>query len=105
MGPLVLLLIAAIVVSETCAMSCLKKGSQDYRWFFAGVGFYTLTAYLLTKTFQLESMALTNALWSAVSVMATTTVGVLAFKEVLHIHDYAAIAMIGGGVVILKYTH
>jgi multidrug transporter EmrE-like cation transporter len=36
--------------------------------------------------------------------MATTTVGVLFFKEVIHLHDYMAIAMIGGGVMILKYT-
>jgi multidrug transporter EmrE-like cation transporter len=49
-------------------------------------------------------MAFTNALWSGLSVMATTTVGVLYFKERLHIHDYLAIAMIGGGVLILKFT-
>jgi multidrug transporter EmrE-like cation transporter len=36
--------------------------------------------------------------------MATTTVGVLYFKEVLHLHDFIAIAMIGGGVMILKFT-
>jgi multidrug transporter EmrE-like cation transporter len=37
-------------------------------------------------------------------VLATTIVGVLLFKEVLHIHDYAAIAMIVGGVTILNVT-
>jgi multidrug transporter EmrE-like cation transporter len=36
--------------------------------------------------------------------MATTIVGVMLFKEVLHFHDYAAIAMIGAGVMILKLT-
>jgi multidrug transporter EmrE-like cation transporter len=49
-------------------------------------------------------MAMTNALWSGLSVVATTIVGVMLFKEVLHIHDYIAIAMIGGGVMILKVT-
>jgi multidrug transporter EmrE-like cation transporter len=47
---------------------------------------------------------MTNALWSGLSVMATTTVGVLYFKESLHFHDFIAIAMIGGGVMILKFT-
>ena len=47
---------------------------------------------------------MTNALWSGLSVLATTIVGVMMFKEVLHIHDYIAIAMIGGGVMILKVT-
>jgi len=36
--------------------------------------------------------------------MATTTVGVLYFKEKLHFHDFVAIAMIGSGVIILKVT-
>jgi multidrug transporter EmrE-like cation transporter len=36
--------------------------------------------------------------------MATTLVGVLMFKEKLHLHDYIAVAMIGGGVMILKFT-
>jgi multidrug transporter EmrE-like cation transporter len=36
--------------------------------------------------------------------MATTFVGVLMFKEMLHIHDYIAIAFIGAGVLILKFT-
>jgi multidrug transporter EmrE-like cation transporter len=47
---------------------------------------------------------MTNALWSGMSVLATTVVGVMMFKEVLHLHDFFAIAMIGGGVMILKVT-
>jgi multidrug transporter EmrE-like cation transporter len=36
--------------------------------------------------------------------MATTVVGILLFKETLHLHDYAAIALIASGVMILKTT-
>jgi multidrug transporter EmrE-like cation transporter len=49
-------------------------------------------------------MAMTNALWSGLSVAATTATGILLFKEVLHLHDFLAIAMIVGGVMILKVT-
>jgi multidrug transporter EmrE-like cation transporter len=49
-------------------------------------------------------MAMTNALWSGLSVMATTTVGILLFKEVVHFHDFIAIALIVSGVMILKVT-
>jgi multidrug transporter EmrE-like cation transporter len=59
---------------------------------------------LLVQTFKLTGLAFTNALWSGLSVMATTTVGVLFFKEKLHFHDCIAIAMIGSGVMILKVT-
>lgn len=93
-----------IVLFETCAMSCFKNSIKDWRYFFLGVLFYVGVGLLLVKTFKLSGLAFTNALWSGLSVMATTTVGVLFFKEVLHIHDYLAIALIGGGVMILRFT-
>ena len=51
-----------------------------------------------------SGMAMTNAIWSGLSVLATTVTGILLFKESLHLHDYFAIALIAGGVMILKGT-
>jgi multidrug transporter EmrE-like cation transporter len=93
-----------IVAFETSAMSCFKNSVNDWRWFFLGVLFYVGVGLMLVQTFKMTGMAFTNALWSGLSVMATTTVGVLYFKEKLHWHDYIAVAMIGGGVIILKST-
>ena len=93
-----------IVILETTAISCFKR-SLDYQPYFAlGVLFYAMVGYLLCLTFKKTGMAMTNALWSGLSVFATTTVGIFLFKEVLHVHDYFAIAMIVGGVMILKVT-
>lgn len=100
----IVLYILIIVGFETSAMSCFKYSLQDWRWFFLGVLFYVGVGLMLVQTFKLSGMAMTNALWSGLSVMATTTVGVLYFKEKLHWHDYIAVAMIGGGVMILKGT-
>lgn len=100
----IVLYVFIIVVFETTAMTCFKKSLQDWRYFLLGVLFYTGVGGLLVQTFKLTGMAMTNALWSGLSVMATTTVGVLYFKEKLHMHDFFAIAMIGGGVMILKVT-
>ena len=96
--------VLVIVGLETCAMSCFKNSLKDWRFFFFGVLLYAGVGLVLVQTFKLTGLAFTNALWSGLSVMATTTVGVLYFKEVLHLHDYIAIAMIGGGVLILKFT-
>lgn len=93
-----------IVGLETCAMTCFKKSLNDWRWFLIGVILYICVGLFLVQTFKLTGLAFTNALWSGLSVMATTTVGVLYFKEILHLHDFIAIAMIGGGVMILKFT-
>jgi multidrug transporter EmrE-like cation transporter len=96
--------VLVIVAFETSAMTCFKNSVNDWRWFFLGVLFYVGVGFLLVQTFKMTGMAMTNALWSGLSVMATTTVGVLYFKEKLHWHDFIAIAMIGGGVMILKVT-
>jgi multidrug transporter EmrE-like cation transporter len=100
----IVLYVLIIVGFETTAMTCFKKSVDDWRWFLLGVLFYVGVGFLLVQTFKMTGMAMTNALWSGLSVMATTTVGVLYFKEKLHWHDFIAIAMIGGGVMILKVT-
>jgi small multidrug resistance pump/multidrug resistance protein EbrA len=93
-----------IVLLETLAMSCFKRSIDNSAFFAVGVLFYTAVGYLLRFTMNTSGMAMTNALWSGLSVMATTTVGILLFKEVMHVHDYIAIALIVSGVMILKVT-
>lgn len=94
-----------IVMLETLAMSCFKRSINSNAFFAVGVLFYAAVGYLLRMTMNASGMAFTNALWSGFSVLATTTVGILLFKESLHLHDFLAIAMIVGGVMILKVTH
>jgi multidrug transporter EmrE-like cation transporter len=93
-----------IVMLETMAMGCFKRSIDNNAFFALGVLFYALVGYLLRLTMNATGMAMTNALWSGMSVFATTVVGILLFKEVLHLHDYFAIAMIVSGVMILKVT-
>lgn len=93
-----------IVMLETMAMSCFRKSIDSNAYFAVGVLFYAAVGYLLRLTFNSTGMAMTNALWSGFSVLATTVVGTLLFKEVIHFHDMFAIAMITAGVMILKVT-
>jgi small multidrug resistance pump len=100
----VYLYVLLIVGFETAAMTCFKE-SLNYTPFFAlGVLFYACVGFLLCQTFKSTGLAMTNALWSGLSVVATTVTGILLFKEVLHLHDYFAILMISSGVMILKVT-
>lgn len=93
-----------IVFMETMAMSCFKRSVDNTAFFAVGVLFYAIVGYLLRLTFNGTGMAMTNALWSGLSVVATTVVGTMLFKETLHFHDFFAIALIAGGVMILKVT-
>ena len=85
-------------------MGCFKRSVDSNAFFALGVLFYAAVGYLLQLTMNASGMAMTNALWSGMSVFATTVVGILLFKEVLHLHDYFAILMIVSGVMILKVT-
>ena len=93
-----------IVMLETTAMSCFKRSVDNNAFFALGVLFYAAVGYMLQLTMNDTGMAMTNALWSGLSVLATSIVGVMLFKEVIHMHDMFAIAMIVGGVMILKVT-
>jgi small multidrug resistance pump len=102
--PRIVFYVILIVMFETLAMTCFKKSLDDTKFFLGGMLFYTIVGYLLCQSYKEKGLAMTNALWSALSVLATTLVGVLLFKEVLHVHDFIAVAMIVGGVMILKVT-
>lgn len=93
-----------IVMLETLAMSCFKRSVDNNAFFALGVLFYAAVGYMLRVTMNGSGMAMTNALWSGLSVLATTTVGILLFKETIHLHDLGAIALIVSGVMILKVT-
>jgi multidrug transporter EmrE-like cation transporter len=93
-----------IVMLETMAMSCFKRSVDNNAFFALGVLFYAAVGYLLRMTMNGSGMAMTNALWSGLSVMATTVVGIMLFKETIHLHDMGAIALIVSGVMILKVT-
>jgi multidrug transporter EmrE-like cation transporter len=93
-----------IVILETTAISCFKRSLDSTPFFALGVLLYAGVGYLLCQTFHSTGMAMTNALWSGLSVAATTATGILLFKETLHLHDFFAIAMIVSGVMILRVT-
>jgi small multidrug resistance pump/multidrug resistance protein EbrA len=104
MIPRVYWYVLLIVMLETLAMSCFKKSIDSSAFFAVGVLFYAAVGYLLRFTMNASGMAMTNALWSGFSVLATTVVGIMLFKESLHYHDYFAVALIVTGVMILKVT-
>ena len=89
-----------IVMLETMAMGCFKRSIDSNAFFAVGVLFYAAVGYLLRLTMNESGMAMTNALWSGMSVFATTVVGILLFKEVLHLHEYD-----GGRLVTMTFMN
>jgi multidrug transporter EmrE-like cation transporter len=97
--------VLCILLSETTALSFLKKFAQSsqYQYLALGLLFYVLVSLFLVKSFQYENMGIVNVLWSAFSVILVLSVGVLYFKEAISYAEIGAMVLILSGVVILKF--
>jgi multidrug transporter EmrE-like cation transporter len=105
---LLLIYIILIVIFEAVAQSCLKEYSQsnNYNYFYAGILFYTGVGWLLCQTYNNKGdLSVVNLVWSALSIVVSTSIGILLFKEKFHIHDIFAALLITGGILILRFTN
>jgi multidrug transporter EmrE-like cation transporter len=102
----IIYIIITIVIMEACAQSCIKQysNSKNYLFFIAGIIFYSIVCYLLHLTYKYENIGISNLLWSGLSIIAMLVIGVLIFKEKIHVHDIFAILLIMSGIIIFKYT-
>lgn len=93
-----------ILISETAAISFLKKYALSSHWsyFLLGLVFYSLVAFLLVKTFKYEDMGIVNVLWSAFSVILVVATGVILFKEHVNLVEIGAMGLIVIGVMVLR---
>ena len=102
---MIYLLVLSIVLSETIAISFLKKFSLTANWLFFALGlvFYTLVSVLLIKSFKYEEMGIVNVLWSALSVLMVVGSGVIFFKEHVTLFEGVGILFVVLGVLILRF--
>lgn len=105
---LLLIYITIIAICETIAQNCLKEYSQSNKniYFYVGILFYTIIGWLIYKTYdQKKEFGIINLIWSGLSIIISTSVGILLFKEKFHIHDILATLLITTGILILKFTN
>ncbi len=102
-----IIIILLIVMAEACAFYCLKEYNITSRnfYFILAITLYVIVCYLLIETFNEKGMALTNVIWSGLSILASTSLGVIYFKEHLEPTDYFGIFFITVGITILKLYH
>lgn len=101
------LLIIAIVVCETIAISFVKEYHISNRlcYLFYAVLLYSIVCCLLNQSFYFTGMGMTNVIWSGLSVFLVMIFGVLFFKERVHLHDILAGVLITAGIIIFKVTN
>ena len=102
----IIVLIALICLTETAAISCVKKyhNGDGSVFFICAILLYSIVCFLLHKSFYLNTMGITNVLWSGISVLFVIIAGVFLFHEKVHTHDIIGAALITTGMLIIRYT-
>ena len=70
-------------------------------WFFLGWLFYALVLYLLYRAYFSTGLAVANSLWSAITLILTTIVGVFYYKEKLNFYELSGIFLIVIGILLM----
>ncbi|WP_329139183.1 multidrug efflux SMR transporter [Streptomyces sp. NBC_01476] len=98
------LLLGLAIVSEICATSCLKL-TEGYTRLLPTIGVaigYVLSFVLLGLALKHIPVSIAYAIWSGVGTAAVAAIGAAAFGESLGWHQWAGIALVIVGVVVLN---
>ncbi|KAB8135751.1 multidrug efflux SMR transporter [Gracilibacillus oryzae] len=80
------------------------KLSQGFQRRLPSVGvflFYGFCIYFLTLSIQHIEVSVAYAIWSGVTIMATTVIGILFFNEKINMRKLSSIVIILVGVLVL----
>lgn len=104
--PLMLyLLIIAILIADAAAMFLLKEYTitSHIQYFIFGILLYALLGVLLALSLRYEGMGIVNVLWASLSILIIVGIGIFYFHEKVTIAEVFGIAMVVGGVAVLKF--
>ncbi|WP_019240998.1 MULTISPECIES: DMT family transporter [Bacillus] len=104
MNPYVILAIA--IVSEVFGSSMLKL-SNGFKRLFPSIGVIlgmSIAFYCLSQALKTIPLGTAYAIWSGIGTALTALVGVIVYKEVINFKKCLGLALIIGGVVVLKLS-
>tara|TARA_B100001287_G_scaffold208068_1_gene177039 strand:- start:105 stop:482 length:378 start_codon:yes stop_codon:yes gene_type:complete len=98
------IIIAAIVISETFAQYYIKQYHEipSKYYYMMGIGFYTLVVYFLNKSYDYTTMGMAQVLWSGLSCISILMVGRIFFGEKVDANEWIGMTLILLGVIITQ---
>ena len=81
------------VLTETMAISFLKTSVTRPQWIAAGLAAYVLVALLYREVLSFGPMALANALWTSLSLLLVSFVGITFRHETYTPLEYTGIGL------------
>ena len=88
---------AVLTAVEVIGDVAAKRGDNDALLY----GAYNVNAYVLKNVLAHNGIARTNAYWNAMTNVTHVLIGSIAFGEELTTTDYAGIALITAGILLL----
>ena len=86
-------MILTIAVLETIAMSVIEdSANKGNKYFIIGIIIYCIVAYILYEILKSGNIAITNALWNAITVVLVTLMGIFYFNEKFTLYQYIGLA-------------
>ncbi len=98
------LLMSAVAILDILGISLGKfYVSSQKPWIFAAaVLSYTLMGALLVLALNYKTMAVTNIIWAALTIIVVTSIGYFYFKESITISQCVGIALVMIGMVLVN---
>ena len=95
-------ILIAITAIEILAQTFIRTyyDKKALYWFFSGWFLYGVLLYLLYRAYYYTNFAIANAIWSALSIIGITIVGVFYFKESISNMELLGISLIVLGTII-----
>lgn len=96
-------ILVAITILEIFAQTFVRSyydNRERLYLFFIAWFFYGILIYLLYKAYDYANFAIANAIWSALSIIGITLVGVFYFKESISNMELVGIGLIILGTII-----
>jgi len=100
-------LIIMIVAFETVALSSIKlyNITQSTYFLILSMIFYTFICISLSVIFKYETIGVTVAIWSALSVILSLIISKYFFNEQINMYELIGILFVIVGIFIIYYEH
>jgi len=96
-------LIFGISCCEAMAQTCIRyyNITKKILLLLCALFFYGLVVFLLYKSYKYKGVGLINVLWSGMSIIIMLSIGIIIFKEEIHLHDMTGILLIVIGMLLI----
>jgi small multidrug resistance pump len=100
---ILIIILLFIVASESTAQYCIKKCKTTQKMYFLllAIFMYALVCLGLYKAYDYNTMGMANVMWSGLSIVAITMIGIIYFHETITYLDIMGVVLVFIGMFLI----